>query len=311
MTLRVIGEVAAGYIYDGRGRAGHGGAHHDRRADTAAAPTPSCPSRRRTRPPGRVFGVASPRAATEVGILKARRPGANIRRAGEDVQAAAWCCAPARSCTRRRSACWRRWASARSRVYRRPVVAVLSTGDELLELGAGARAGQDLRRNSYSVCGADHGGRRHPAPPGHRPRHGRRPDASRCTAALDADLIVTTAGVSRGDYDVVKDVLLREGEVGFWTVRMRPGKPLAFGSFRAPDGRRVPHLGLPGNPVSSHGGVRAVRPARPSTRCSGRERLGAPDAARDARRPPRQPGRPPLLRPRHRARSARGATTRR
>jgi molybdopterin molybdotransferase len=70
-------------------------------------------------------------------------------------------------------------------------------------------------------------------------------------ALMDADLLVTTAGVSRGDYDVVKDVLEREGEVGFWTVRMRPGKPLAFGTFPAPDGRRVPHLGLPGNPVSS------------------------------------------------------------
>jgi molybdopterin molybdotransferase len=70
-------------------------------------------------------------------------------------------------------------------------------------------------------------------------------------ALVDADLLVTTAGVSRGDYDVVKDVLEREGEVGFWTVRMRPGKPLAFGTFPRPAGGRVPHLGLPGNPVSS------------------------------------------------------------
>jgi molybdopterin molybdotransferase len=67
---------------------------------------------------------------------------------------------------------------------------------------------------------------------------------------LDADMLVTSAGVSRGDYDVVKDVLAKEGEVDFWTVRMRPGKPLAFGVF--PWGNReVPHLGLPGNPVSS------------------------------------------------------------
>jgi molybdopterin molybdotransferase len=63
-------------------------------------------------------------------------------------------------------------------------------------------------------------------------------------------MLVTSAGVSRGDYDVVKDVLAKEGEVDFWTVRMRPGKPLAFGSFSS-GGRRVPHIGLPGNPVSS------------------------------------------------------------
>jgi len=56
--------------------------------------------------------------------------------------------------------------------------------------------------------------------------------------------------VSRGDYDVVKNVLTREGEIDFWTVAMKPGKPLAFGSFQS-NGRRVPHIGLPGNPVSS------------------------------------------------------------
>jgi molybdopterin molybdotransferase len=67
---------------------------------------------------------------------------------------------------------------------------------------------------------------------------------------LDADMLVTSAGVSRGDYDVVKDVLAREGEIAFWTVAMKPGKPLAFGAFEK-DGRRVPHIGLPGNPVSS------------------------------------------------------------
>jgi molybdopterin molybdotransferase len=63
-------------------------------------------------------------------------------------------------------------------------------------------------------------------------------------------MLVTSAGVSRGDYDVVKDVLAKEGEVDFWTVRMRPGKPLAFGAFPSGD-RRIPHIGLPGNPVSS------------------------------------------------------------
>ena len=68
---------------------------------------------------------------------------------------------------------------------------------------------------------------------------------------LFRSLLLTSAGVSRGDYDVVKDVLAREGEIDFWTVAMKPGKPLAFGCFFAGDGRRVPHIGLPGNPVSS------------------------------------------------------------
>ena len=69
--------------------------------------------------------------------------------------------------------------------------------------------------------------------------------------ALDADLVVTSAGVSKGDYDVVKDVLSSKGEIALWSVRMRPAKPLAFGVLDRKDGTKVPHLGLPGNPVSA------------------------------------------------------------
>jgi molybdopterin molybdotransferase len=65
---------------------------------------------------------------------------------------------------------------------------------------------------------------------------------------LDAgvDLFISSAGVSVGAYDVVKAVLEKEGVVGFWRVRMRPGKPLAFGTYKG-----IPYLGLPGNPVSA------------------------------------------------------------
>ena len=68
---------------------------------------------------------------------------------------------------------------------------------------------------------------------------------------FDCDMLVTSGGVSVGDYDVVKQVLAAEGDVSFWTVRMKPGKPLAFGTFKRSDGKKIPHLGLPGNPVSS------------------------------------------------------------
>ena len=68
-------------------------------------------------------------------------------------------------------------------------------------------------------------------------------------------MLITTGGVSKGDYDVVKNILAKEGEITFWTVRMKPGKPLAFGTIRGGSQagivRNVPHLGLPGNPVSS------------------------------------------------------------
>jgi molybdopterin molybdotransferase len=64
--------------------------------------------------------------------------------------------------------------------------------------------------------------------------------------AATSDMLITSGGVSMGDFDVVKDVLAKEGEVTFWRVRMKPGKPLAFGKIG-----QVGHLGLPGNPVSS------------------------------------------------------------
>jgi molybdopterin molybdotransferase len=63
--------------------------------------------------------------------------------------------------------------------------------------------------------------------------------------ALGVDLFLTSGGVSVGDFDLVKDVLAAEGEIEFWRVRMKPGKPLAFGRIGG-----VPVLGLPGNPVS-------------------------------------------------------------
>jgi molybdopterin molybdotransferase len=97
----------------------------------------------------------------------------------------------------------------------------------------------------------------------------------RLERALAADFIITSAGVSKGDYDIVKDVLVRRGEIAFWSVRMRPGKPLAFGTLRAPGGRRVPHLGLPGNPVSAM--VAFEQFARPAIlKMQGRERLAKP-----------------------------------
>ena len=69
---------------------------------------------------------------------------------------------------------------------------------------------------------------------------------ARIRAGLDSDLLITSAGVSVGDYDLVKEVLAAEGEIGFWQVRMKPGRPLAFGQIRG-----VPVVGLPGNPVAS------------------------------------------------------------
>jgi molybdopterin molybdotransferase len=137
-----------------------------------------------------------------------------------------------------------------ARVFRRPVVAILSTGDELLRPGQPLTPGKIYDSNAFSLAAQvqSFGG----IP---RVLDVALDTVAALTARIreglaDADMLITSAGVSRGDFDVVKTVLANEGEVDFWTVRMKPGKPLAFGVFRGPNGP-VPHLGLPGNPVSA------------------------------------------------------------
>ncbi len=136
------------------------------------------------------------------------------------------------------------------KVVRRPVVAVLATGDELLEPGQKPEAGKIYNSNSYSIAALVK-------------RYGGVPRVlgiardnidsmgESLERGLESDMLITSAGVSKGDYDMVKDVLAERGKIAFWSVRMRPAKPLAFGMLRGLGGRKVPHLGLPGNPASA------------------------------------------------------------
>ncbi len=191
-----------------------------------------------------------PRRGSMVRIYKEARVGANIRRRGEDVRRGT-VVIPAGHVIRPAEVGVLASLGLREvPVYRRPVVAILSTGDEITEPGQPLEPGHIYDSNAYSIAAMVRANGGIPRILGVA-----RDTVDDLTAkiheGLDADMLVTSAGVSRGDFDVVKDVLAREGEIAFWTVRMKPGKPLAFGAFRAPDGRRVPHLGLPGNPVSS------------------------------------------------------------
>ena len=136
------------------------------------------------------------------------------------------------------------------RVVRRPVVSIIATGDELLTPGEPLQPAKIYDSNSFSLaasvlqCGGLPqvlGIARDTVEEVH----------AKLDEAEDSDLLLTSAGVSKGDYDLVKDVLAERGEIGFWLVRMRPAKPLAFGLMRGSGGRQVPHIGLPGNPVSA------------------------------------------------------------
>jgi len=157
------------------------------------------------------------------------------------------------------------------RVIRRPIVAILATGDELLEPGEPHQPGKIYDSNTYGIaasvirCGGI------PKLLGIA-RDNLASMNAKLIEGLDADMLITSAGVSKGDYDMVKDVLAQRGKIDFWSVRMRPAKPLAFGALNAPDGRQVPHLGLPGNPVS------ALVAFEQFGRAAIRRMLGRPDA---------------------------------
>ena len=131
-------------------------------------------------------------------------------------------------------------------VHQKPVVAVLATGDELVDIDETPTPWQIVSSNSYSLsaqvieCGGI------PLQIGIA-KDTRDDLTAKFKAALRADIIISSGGVSVGDYDLVKDIMQEVGnDMRFWQVAMRPGKPLAFGSLGS-----VPMFGLPGNPVSS------------------------------------------------------------
>jgi molybdopterin molybdotransferase len=132
-------------------------------------------------------------------------------------------------------------------VYRRPRVAILATGDELVTPDQIPGPGQIRNVNEDAVAALV---RRYEGLP---VRLGIARDrfedvAERLESAIEqqVDLIVASAGVSVGAYDFVKEAVAAHGSIDLWRVRMRPGKPLAFGNYRG-----VPFFGLPGNPVST------------------------------------------------------------
>ena len=130
-------------------------------------------------------------------------------------------------------------------VRRRPRVAVVSTGDELVEPGQPLGPGQIYNSNRSLLCawlqrlGCD------VRDAGILPDDAQRTREA-LAALVDADLIISTGGVSVGEADYLGQVLREEGELALWKLAIKPGKPLTCGHFRG-----VPVLGLPGNPAST------------------------------------------------------------
>ena len=132
-------------------------------------------------------------------------------------------------------------------VFKKLNVAVISTGDELIQPGEELTRGQIYESNSFGISGLVKW-------------LGHNPNRMQCVgdtvddlreildlAARDNDLIITSGGVSMGEWDLVRKIMEEEGDLDFWRIKLRPGSPPLFGSWN-----QTPIFGLPGNPVSSH-----------------------------------------------------------
>ncbi|MCI0521095.1 MAG: molybdopterin molybdotransferase MoeA [Chloroflexi bacterium] len=184
--------------------------------------------------------------AGTVHIYKAVAPGGYVRRQGDDFRAG----------DALLHAGWRLRAQdmgllamlgyAQVKVWRKPRAAIFATGDELVSLGEALGAGEVYDSNTHTLAALveKYGGAARPL--GIYPDNREAVKQALVRAAESADLIISTAGVSVGAFDFVRQVVDEEGRVDLWKVNMRPGKPLTFGAFR-----EKPFFGLPGNPVSA------------------------------------------------------------
>ncbi len=244
IVLHVIGEVAAGYITEQEVSPGTAirimtGAPIPKGADAVVQFEDTDEEQRRV----------SGRPLAEIGILRQVSEGLNIRKASEDIARGDLVLSKGTVLRPQEIGVLASLGHTTVSVIRRPVVAILATGDELVNLGEPLPPGRIYNSNTFSIAAQVrcYGGI--PKILGIA-RDNVQSLVEKIDSGLDSDLFITSAGVSVGEYDIVKDVLAKHGEIAFWTVRMKPGKPLAFGLLTR-GGHRVPHLGLPGNPVST------------------------------------------------------------
>lgn len=195
---------------------------------------------------GKTEGTLRKAGGDIIEVYKKVRAGENIRRAAEDIRKGELVLRRGLLLKPAHIGILASLGRAKVKVTRRPKVAVLATGDEVVDVGKKLTPGKIRSSNSYTLisqileCG---GIPKNLGIVGDKPHQ----LENKIKAGLDCDVILTSGGVSVGDYDLVKDILAKMGtNICFWKVAMRPGKPLVFGTIKG-----IPVFGLPGNPVSS------------------------------------------------------------
>lgn len=181
-----------------------------------------------------------------VRLNRVPRKAENVRPRGQDIARGATVLERGRRIKPQDAALMASVGTARMKVFRPLRIAILSTGDELVEPPGPAGPGQIFNSNHYALIGLVRGLGMEVLDLGLVPDTARATEAALRKAAHGADCIVSSGGVSVGDEDHVKNALERLGKLEFWRIAIKPGKPLAFGEIEG-----VPFFGLPGNPVST------------------------------------------------------------
>lgn len=215
----------------------------------------------------------------QVTIKETVKAGQHIRRKGEDIRSNQQVLAPGTVLRPSEISLLASCGKPLVTVQRRPVVAILSTGDELVEVGAQPGPGQIINSNTIALAAAVREAGGIPRILGIA-RDNRMSHLEKMRQGLAADCLITSAGVSAGDRDLVRVVLDELGvKFLFWKVAIKPGKPTAFGIF---EGRPV--FCLPGNPVASMVTFEEfVRPAL--LKMQGRRKLLRPEVKAVLREP--------------------------
>ncbi len=180
-------------------------------------------------------------------IFRQVQPGDYVRHPGEDIEAGQTVLEAGHILRPQEIGVLASLGISHVQVIRRPKIGILATGDELIPVEEPLAPGKIRNSNGYAQTAQVKALGAIPIPLGIA-RDTEEDVRQKLQTGLDAgvDLFISSAGVSVGAYDVVKAVLETEGNVNFWRVRMRPGKPLAFGTYH-----NIPYIGLPGNPVSA------------------------------------------------------------
>ncbi|MBM3133512.1 MAG: molybdopterin molybdotransferase MoeA, partial [Chloroflexi bacterium] len=242
VTLWEIGQAAAGHVFNGEVTPGTAvrimtGAPVPSGADTVV-PFESTNEEDRKH---------MARCSDEIKVMREIERGLHIRPMGEDVKKGDRVLARGTVLRPQEIGVLASIGRTEATVTRRPIVAILATGDELAELGQTLDPGKMYASNSYTLAAQvlRYGG---------IPRllgigaDSRSDLSERMALAMEADMLLTSGGASMGDRDLIKEALAEHGSISFERVRMRPGKALVFGILERGE-RHVPHLGLPGNPV--------------------------------------------------------------